>query len=136
MNNLFANEQPAAPGRIPIRVEFVEALPMQLQIKNPMKSAEQKKLLGPTLFHLAASLDQPASSALSKPASVRLPLDDWAFSRERLESALRARITLIKKHSVMAPENRAVKQTKRAAGESRPVQYYPFASINTMAGAV
>lgn len=65
----------------------------------------------PSLFHVAATLDDLPAPSKRKPLSSRLPADGWPFSRDRLERALHARMSEIRKnHASIEP-----KPTRRAA---------------------
>ncbi len=134
--------QPPVPKPDRINVQFIDAPPRQLQITNEMKNPDQDKPLNPSLFHIAASYDEPSSSPRPRLTSAPLPLDDWTFSRERLENALKARIAGIKKPGMTVqvepvakrPMERAVKPVKKARGEGRPAHYHPFETANIMPG--
>ncbi|HEY1661514.1 MAG TPA: hypothetical protein VGI03_03780 [Verrucomicrobiae bacterium] len=128
-----------------IDVQFAEAPPVQLQIIKKMKNKDQGKPITPSLFQIAASFDELATTSQPRRTSAPLPLDDWTFSRERLEKALRARISGIKKSGVTVlveqvepaakqPVQRIARPVKKARAEARPVQYHPFDLANPMPG--
>lgn len=134
MNLTITNEPGVIPGRMRIPIQFAEALPIELKIMKTMKNSTENKPVTHSLFHLAASLDDRVISPRVKRSAGALPLEDWIFSRERIENALRARVTEIKKRSLTAPAStRGPQPTRKTAG--RPVRYHPFEIANAVANA-
>jgi hypothetical protein len=110
MNTLFMNDEPAVPAMTRIDVQFVEAAPIQLEIKSHMNTKTREKSLKPSLFQIAASVDDFAVAQADKPAPALPAPDDWVFSRERLERALTAKVAQIEKKGATGIVNNATEQ--------------------------
>jgi len=137
----FSNNKRAVPKTSRVSVEFFQSLPIQLEIRNPMRTSLSPKPAMPSLFHIAACLDN-RPPAVGKSPFVRLPLDNWTFSRERLERALKSRLSEIKKRRASAAKRVAkqpllqiARRIKKIGREARPVQYHPFGTVNSTAEA-
>lgn len=80
-----------------------------------MKNPEPVKSLTPSLFQVAANIDDSHALSHGKPISSYLPSGDMVFSRDRLERALQSRISEIRKHVRMdrqpKPARKAVQHT-------------------------
>lgn len=139
----LSNDERAVPKTSRVPVEFFQSLPIQLEIKNhPMRTSLPPKPAMPSLFHIAASLDDFPPAAAGKTPFVRLPLDDWNFSREKLERALNARLSEIKKRRASAAKRVAkqpllqiARRIKKIGRGARPAQYHPFGTANAAAEA-
>ncbi len=124
---------------IRILPQFIDGAQIQLKINYHMKNTEPGKSLMPSLFQIAASLDDTSPVAPAKSPFARLPMDNWAFSRERLENALRARLSHLKRRSSTVGDESVARQPVRLARRAaknavgaRPVRSHPF----EMAGAM
>jgi hypothetical protein len=137
----FSNDEQAVSGTTRVPVEFLQTLPVQLEIKTPMKTSAPPKPLTPSLFQIAASVENVSPAAAKSPFAP-LPLDDWTFSRDRLERALKARLSKIKNRAAPAGEPVAkqpllqiARRSKKIGQEARPVQHHPFGTVNAMVEA-
>jgi hypothetical protein len=79
---------------------------------DPMKNPGPAKSLTPSLFHIAANIDDSPASSHRRPLSSCLPSEDWPFSRDSLERALQARMSEIRHHHL--PADRQPKPTRKA----------------------
>lgn len=90
-----------------------------------MKNPEPAKSLTPSLFQIAANIDDSHALSQIKPLASYFPSGDQVFSRDRLERALQARISEIRKHVRM---DRQLKPARKAVA-------HPFEMADTAKAA-
>jgi hypothetical protein len=93
MNLVHSSGKPGASfPTTNISVRFVADEPLDLQIKNPMKTSFQENPVHPALFRIAAIIENPLASAAGKSAASMLKKEFAAF-RRGIEKSMATGIT-------------------------------------------
>jgi hypothetical protein len=136
MNSTLSNHEPTEPLKAQINIQFEPSQPIELMIKNAVKNRKYPQGHTPTLFQIAASLDDSSWPAKEKLAASPLPACNWIFGRERLESALKAQISGYRKRfaglQAEGQPTRAAKQTDKFAADNLPIGRHSIRMANVV----